>query len=237
MKEVEKPATRVCDVLIAGAGLAGLTAAIAFARAGFDVVSLRRGRADGARPHRRDARPVGRLSRIRSGSGRRSSPARRRCAGLRIIDDTGALFPPRPVEFHCSEIGLETFGWNVENDRMADALAVQRGADAGARAHHGARRGLRLRRGKGAWRGSRTGAASPPPSSIGADGRASRARRAAGLSVRSHRYPQSALTALPDPPPAPRRLLDRVPHAAGAVHAGAAAADAKERRTARAWSG
>ena len=38
MKIFEKSPDRVCDVLIAGAGLAGLAAAIAFARAGFDVV-------------------------------------------------------------------------------------------------------------------------------------------------------------------------------------------------------
>ena len=115
--------------------------------------------------------------------------------GLRLIDDTGALFPPRPVEFHSSEIGLETFGWNVENDRMADALAVNAeptpglerlpvavasydfaGASARARLDDGRQIAATL--------------------VIGADGRASQARRAAGLSVRTHRYPQSALTAL-----------------------------------------
>ena len=37
----------------------------------------------------------------------------------------GALFPPRPIEFHASEIGLDAFGWNIENDRMAEALAAE----------------------------------------------------------------------------------------------------------------
>ncbi len=43
---------------------------------------------------------------------------------LRLIDDTGGFFPPRPVEFHAAEIGLDAFGWNIENDRMAEALAA-----------------------------------------------------------------------------------------------------------------
>ena len=39
MIDLDMPAARGCDVLIAGAGLAGLVAAVGFAQAGFDVVS------------------------------------------------------------------------------------------------------------------------------------------------------------------------------------------------------
>ena len=121
---------------------------------------------------------------------------------LRMIDDTGGLFPPRPVEFASAEIGLETFGWNVENDLMADALAARAAATTGvertgrsiaAYDFSGERAVARLDDG-------RTIAAALV---IGADGRASPARRAAGVSVRAHRYPQSALTAF---------LSHRLPH-------------------------
>jgi 2-octaprenyl-6-methoxyphenol hydroxylase len=194
MKDGEKSAARVCDVLIAGAGLAGLTAAIAFAQAGFDVVAC------GADERTARGRTVAMLDRSVAyleslGLWTAIEPSAATMRALRIIDDTGALFPPRPVEFHCSEIGLETFGWNVENDRMADALAlraegtpgVERVRDAVASYDFaGERAAARLEDG-------RLVAAALV---IGADGRASQARCAAGLSARVHRYPQSALTVL-----------------------------------------
>ena len=122
--------------------------------------------------------------------------------GLRLIDDTGALFPPRPVEFHASEIGLDAFGWNIENDRMAEALraaiaevpGVERVATGVAAYDFGAD-AVRARLEDGRAIAARL--------AIGADGRDSKARRAAGLEARIHRYPQSALTAL---------LAHRLPH-------------------------
>ncbi len=88
-------------MLIAGAGLAGLTAAIAFARAGFDVVAC------GADERGRRGRTVAMLDRsiayleqlgLRAAVEPQAAPMR----ALRMIDDTGGLFPPRPVEFLCS---------------------------------------------------------------------------------------------------------------------------------------
>src|SRR5271169_3775611 len=124
MNSLKTAADRSCDVLVAGTGLAGLTAAIAFAQAGFDVVSC------GADVRSARGRTVAMLDRsvaYLDSLGLRTAiePDAAAMRALRIIDDTGALFPPRPVEFHCSEIGLETFGWNVENDRMADALSLR----------------------------------------------------------------------------------------------------------------
>jgi 2-octaprenyl-6-methoxyphenol hydroxylase len=121
---------------------------------------------------------------------------------LRLIDDTGAFFPPRPVEFHAAEIGLDAFGWNIENDLMAEALAagiaqipgVERVA-AGVAAYDFSADAVRARLGDGRVISARL--------TIGADGRDSRARRAAGLEARTHRYPQTALTA---------HLAHRLPH-------------------------
>ncbi|HKN28673.1 MAG TPA: FAD-dependent monooxygenase [Roseiarcus sp.] len=201
MTEVENSSERVCDVLVAGAGLAGLTAAIAFAGAGFDVVSC------GADVRSARGRTVAMLDRsvaYLDSLGLRTAiePDAAAMRALRIIDDTGALFPPRPVEFHCSEIGLETFGWNVENDRMAEALALSAErtpgverfkSDVASYDFAGERASSRLEDGR----------LVASALVIGADGRASRARRAAGLAMRAHRYRQSALTAL---------LTHRLPH-------------------------
>ncbi len=122
--------------------------------------------------------------------------------GLRIIDDTGGLFPSAPVEFRSSEIGLDVFGWNVENDRMADALAA-----AAANAVGVERIGLPVTHYD--FFGPRAGATLSDGRRIlaslvvGADGRESPSRKAAGLAVRRRAYPQSAITAL---------LAHRLPH-------------------------
>ena len=201
MNSLERRADRACDVLIAGAGLAGLTAAIAFASAGFDVVSC------GADERLARGRTVALLDRsiayLQSlGLWERIEADAAPMRALRMIDDTDALFPPRPVEFRCSEIGLETFGWNVENDRMVDSLA----------AHAARTPGLeRMRRAVAAchFAGERAlarlddGRLVAGALMVGADGRASPARRAAGLVARARRYPQSALTAL---------ISHRLPH-------------------------
>ena len=201
MNSLERRADRVCDVLIAGAGLAGLTAAIAFAEAGFDVVScgaderLARGRTV-AMLDRSIAylRSLGLWAAIEADA----APMR----ALRMIDDTGALFPPRPVEFLCSEIGLESFGWNVENDRMADALAQRAARTPGVERIERAVAAYNLA-GERALARLDDGRLVACALIVGADGRASPARRAAGLAARARRYPQSALTAL---------LSHRLPH-------------------------
>jgi 2-octaprenyl-6-methoxyphenol hydroxylase len=180
------------DALIAGAGLAGLTTAYGMARAGFDVVCC------GAVERTGRGRTVALLNQsvaflkslgLWADLEPRAAPLR----SLRLIDDTGAFFPPRPVEFHAAEIGLDAFGWNIENDLMAEALAesvaeipsVQR-VSTGITAYDFSAEAVRARLVDGREIVARL--------AIGADGRDSKARRAAGLTARVHRYPQTALT-------------------------------------------
>ncbi|HEY3621363.1 MAG TPA: FAD-dependent monooxygenase, partial [Roseiarcus sp.] len=123
MTKGDEPSRSSSDVLVAGAGLAGLTAAFGLAQAGFDVVCC------GAAERTGRGRTVALLDQssaflnslgLWAGLQSRAAPLR----SLRLIDDTGAFFPPRPVEFHAAEIGLDAFGWNIENDLMAEALAA-----------------------------------------------------------------------------------------------------------------
>ena len=191
----------VPDVLIAGAGLSGLAAALGFVRAGFDVIAC--GTSERTGRGRTVALLDGSVSFLDSLglwplSRGEAAPLR----SLRIIDDTGGLFPPRPVEFHAAEIGLDAFGWNIENDRMAEALAaevarasrIERVASGVAVYAFGADL-VRARLEDGRPISARL--------VIGADGRDSKARRAASLEARVQAYGQSALTAL---------LAHRLPH-------------------------
>jgi 2-octaprenyl-6-methoxyphenol hydroxylase len=201
MESPEISHDRACDVLVAGTGLAGLTAAIAFAKAGFDVVCC------GADERIARGRTVAMLDRSVAyldslGPWRAIQTDAAPLRTLRIVDDTGALFPPRPIEFKSTEIGLDAFGWNVENDRLADALAAEAKRTSGVE---------RLGRAvvqydfSGKWATARldNGLRVAASLVIGADGRKSPAREWAGLPSRVHRYPQSALTAI---------LAHRLPH-------------------------
>src|SRR6204780_3810606 len=131
MSNGDKSSCCDADVLIAGAGLAGLTGAFGMAEAGFDVVCCGAGERTGR------GRTVALLDQsvaflkslgLWADLEPRAAPLR----SLRLIDDTGAFFPPRPVEFDAAEIGLDAFGWNIENDLMAEALTARVAAIPGA---------------------------------------------------------------------------------------------------------
>jgi 2-octaprenyl-6-methoxyphenol hydroxylase len=201
MANGDHPAGRGADVLIAGAGLAGLTAALGFARAGFGVVCCAAAERTGrGRTVALLDQSVAFLKSLGLWTGLESQAAPLR--GLRLIDDTGTLLPPRPVEFLASEIGLDAFGWNIENDRMAETLGARVAGAAGVE---------RILTGVAAYDFGASivharledGRVIAAPLAIGADGRDSKARRDAGLEARVHRYPQSALTV---------RLTHRLPH-------------------------
>jgi 2-octaprenyl-6-methoxyphenol hydroxylase len=201
MTNGDEPGGRSSDILIAGAGLAGLATASGMAKAGFAVVCC------GATERTGRGRTVALLNQsvafLKSlGLWADLEPQAAPLRSLRLIDNTGAFFPPRPVEFHALEIGLDAFGWNIENDLMAEALAarvadipsVERVATA-IEAYDFSADAVRAKLGDGREIAARL--------AIGADGRDSKARRAAGLTARTHRYPQMALTA---------RLAHRLPH-------------------------
>ncbi|TMJ37422.1 MAG: FAD-binding protein, partial [Alphaproteobacteria bacterium] len=112
------------EVVIIGGGPAGLTAAIALASAGVETALV-------ARPA---GRPDQRTSALLQGSVKaldtlgvwqhcRNDAAPLRV--MRIIDDTARLLRAPEVCFAASEIGLDAFGYNIENRFLVAALEAR----------------------------------------------------------------------------------------------------------------
>jgi 2-octaprenyl-6-methoxyphenol hydroxylase len=180
------------ETIVVGGGPAGLTAAIALASQGLAVALA------GKRP----ARPDNRTTALLGGSvtaletlgvwelcGAQSAPLK----VMRIVDDTGRLWRAPEVKFASSEIGLDAFGHNIANRDLVAALearaaqlpnlrmiddevtAVEPGDDAVV---------ISLK----------NGSALSASLVVGADGRQSLCRKAAGIGVNEHAYKQVALT-------------------------------------------
>ena len=110
---------------------------------------------------------------------------------LRIVDDTRRLLRAPEVAFTAAEIGLDAFGYNIENRHLIAALtaraertktAARRSAGAGGRKRSV---GVTINFAGGTVR---------VRLAIGADGQRSLCRAAAGIGTRRHAYPQTALT-------------------------------------------
>jgi 2-octaprenyl-6-methoxyphenol hydroxylase len=183
-----------CEVLVVGAGLAGLVAAIGFARSGFDVVLCGAPESPGAgRTVALFDSSIRLLETLGAWAGVEAQAAPLR--GLRIIDDTGSLWSPPPTEFLADEIGLEAFGWNIENITLAGLLAGVAAAAPGLRiiesrvVHYDFAAGSALAR-------CADGSEVAAKLVAAADGRGSSARKAAGIGCSVHPYPQTALTVI-----------------------------------------
>ncbi len=186
--------TQRSDILIAGAGAAGLTTAIALAGAGFRVTVA------GGLDIRRNGRTVAlfeaslRLYRA-LGLWERlehlSMPLRR----IRLVDDTGSLFRLPPVELEAAEIGLPAFGANIENAALVEALALIARQTPGVTLVEGMLGDYATFDDAIEGRLS-TGETLSAALLVGADGRGSQVRTHAKVSPREWRYKQTAITAL-----------------------------------------
>ncbi|MFD1332449.1 FAD-dependent monooxygenase, partial [Methylopila musalis] len=108
------------DVAVAGAGPAGLLAALLVARAGARVTLV-------APKARADSRTTALLDRsvailreagIWDEVATLAAPLRK----LRIVDGGRRLIRTPEVTFDAAELGLEAFGWNVPNAPLVEAL-------------------------------------------------------------------------------------------------------------------
>src|SRR6267154_4389317 len=114
-------ASQVYDTAVIGGGPAGLTAAIALAATGAKTALLAR------RVPYADNRTTALLGASTNLLERLAvwSRCRDRAAALRtmrLVDDTGRLIRAPEVRFSSEEIGLEAFGYNIENRALITAL-------------------------------------------------------------------------------------------------------------------
>ena len=177
------------DVAVVGAGLTGLAASLAFAQAGFAVACV--GRPERGGPGRTVALLGGTLDLLENlgvlaAVEREAAPMR----VLRIVDDTGSLFAPRPVEFRASEMGRDLFGWNIENARLAPLFAQALGEAPRFEAEVA---GFDFA-GEAAHLSLSDGREVTAKLVVGADGRGSPSRKAAGIDMSERRFGQTALT-------------------------------------------
>jgi 2-octaprenyl-6-methoxyphenol hydroxylase len=177
------------EVAVVGGGPAALTCAIALKAAGVDTLLVAPQPED---DHRTTALLAGSVTALATlGVWEACQPHAAPLVSIRIVDDTKRLLRAPEVNFTAAEIGLDAFGYNVENrhliaalyDRAAQLKISRVPAPAVAVASDAA--GVTITLADGAAR---------VPLAIGADGQRSLCRAAAGIGTDRRDYPQTALT-------------------------------------------
>ena len=179
------------DIIVAGAGPAGLAAALALAEGGHQVVLA--GPAITTDDRRTTTIMMPGLAFLDSlGVGAALRNAGAPLCAMRLIDATGRLFRSPTVTFRASEIGEEAFGFNIPNvtinailDKAVKAIPAIRRIESPVAVWETGEHAIAAHLEDGTRVEARLAAA--------ADGRRSPAREAAGISVRHGTLPQSAL--------------------------------------------
>lgn len=180
------------DVAVVGGGPAGLAAAIALAQTGATTALIARRAPYG--DNRTTALLGGSVDFLHAldvwpRCHDRAAPLQ----VMRLIDDTGRLIRAPEVRFSSDEIGLDVFGYNIENRLLMDALEARAAEfseltrlddEADTINPHDADVAIHTSQGKSLL----------ARLAIGADGRQSLCREAAGIEVKRRDLKQSALT-------------------------------------------
>ena len=188
----EKAASRNPDAIVVGRGPAALTAAIALADAGVATVLA------GKRPPRTDNRTTALLA--SSITALENLGVWELCADkaaplitMRLVDATGRLWRAPEVKFDAHEIDLIAFGYNIENPVLIDALEQRAGALTNLRLIDDEVVAVEPGDDDVAIE-LKSGERLTAPLVVGADGRNSLCREAAGIETSTRPYKQVALT-------------------------------------------
>lgn len=179
------------EIAVVGGGLAGQIAALALARAGRRVLALTPPAPK--QDHRTTAlmdQSIRFLERLGIWNEVRSQAAA--LSTMQILDGTGRLLRAPPVAFRSQEVGLEAFGYNFANAALLPVLeaALDREPNVTRRIEAAQSISILSDRVELHLAG---GARISADFVIGADGRRSLVRDAAGIDVRNWSYPQTAL--------------------------------------------
>lgn len=181
------------EVAVVGGGPAGLIAALALAATGAATVHVT-GRPVDRADNRTTALLAGSvkaLEVLEVWSACRDDAAALKT--LRIVDDTKRLWRAPEVKFDAAELGLDAFGWNIENRHLTAALTARAGGLPHLTRIENDVTGVDL----GDQAATLTlagGARLTVCLVVAADGRRSLCRDATGIAVDRHDYPQAALT-------------------------------------------